>query len=692
MIAAPSVAERAEVPPPVCESRPVTQFERAHRPRRQLDVMFIFIALCCALFAGSVSLRLNGSSSAFWTRALNAPEEPTGLLVGKPRATRSDEWLFWTPAVLSQLKQQPAMPVENLALGAGASPLLMSLPVRHYTMLFRPQLWGFFVFDAERGFSWFWNTKLFGLLIAYGLLFRAVTGGRAGLAIAGAVIVTYSSCVQWFFSSPTMLPEMMSCWAVMLLTARSLFRPRPHWKKIGAAALFIACGANFALSCYPPFQIPLAYLALTLFGAFVWMHRRESLGTGLAWLGATLVITLAVLWPVFLDLRPTLEIVANTSYPGARRGTGGTMSITQLFSGLLNFFDGNRPHVDMYPNTSEASNFFPIWLAAIAGVLWKWADAWRSPTAEALPRSTPICAALVGFILFFSFYAVVGLPEWFCRITALNFVTEKRVLLALALAGFLLTFLTLRPDGTALVKGRTRIWVIPAVITAAVAYFLAAREQNPGFLTPGYCAIYVCLAALLGCLYFCARPIVFAAAFAAALLLNNFLVNPIGEGLPILLRSRAAQQIAAIHKADPKAVWAVYESGTSAQFITACGARVLNGVKTVPNLDLLGRLDPAGSSRDIYNRYAFIAFGLPRPSDTGPAFEVVSGDFYRAFISPFHPALREAGLRYVVFPRLLDPTEAGTMKLVATLPENQLSIYRLPADEAATPLPLAAAN
>jgi hypothetical protein len=297
---------------------------------------------------------------------------------------------------------------------------------------------------------------------------------------------------------------------------------------------------------------------------------------------------------------------------------------------------------------------------------------------------------LVGFILFFSFYAVVGLPEWFCRITALNFVTEKRVLLALALAGFLLTFLTLRPDGTALVKGRARLWVLPAVMIAALAYFLAAREQNPGFLTPGYCAIYVGLATVLGCLYFCAKPIVFAAAFAAALLLNNFLVNPIGEGLPILLRSHAAQHIAAVHKADPNALWAVYESGTSAQFVIASGARVLNGVKTVPNLDLLGRLDPAGSSRDIYNRYASIALNLPRPSDTAPAFEVVSGDFYRAFISPFHPALREAGLRYVVFPRLLGPAEAGTMKLIATLPDNQLSIYRLPADEATAQVPPAA--
>jgi hypothetical protein len=265
----------------------------------------------------------------------------------------------------------------------------------------------------------------------------------------------------------------------------------------------------------------------------------------------------------------------------------------------------------------------------------------------------------------------------------LGFVTEKRVLLAIALAGFLLTFLSLRRDGTPLVTGHTA-WCVPAVVgLAASAYYLAARAQDPAYLTPLYCALFIGVTTLLGSLYFCAKPIVFASVFAAALLLNNFLVNPISEGLPILLRSSAVQHIKAIRKADPEAAWAAFDRAGSAHVAIAAGARVLNGVKTVPDLDLFGRLDPSGASRDVYNRYAFIAFALPRGNSTAPEFKVASGDFYWAFLSPLEPALRQAGLKYVIFPRQLSASESGPMKLRAALPENLLWIYQLP--DAVTP-------
>src|SRR5258708_335754 len=106
--------------------------EKPLQPARvATDWSFIFIAVCCSLFLICVFLRLNGSSAAFWARALPAPDEPTGLIAGDARLTRSDEWLVWTPAALAQLHHIPPMPIENPALGAGASPLLMSLPVRH---------------------------------------------------------------------------------------------------------------------------------------------------------------------------------------------------------------------------------------------------------------------------------------------------------------------------------------------------------------------------------------------------------------------------------------------------------------------------------------------------------------------------------------------------------------------------------
>ncbi|MEY2489504.1 MAG: hypothetical protein QOC70_1446 [Verrucomicrobiota bacterium] len=644
-----------------------------------LEWSSIFIAVCCGLFLLCVLLRLNGSSSALWAKDLATIDEPTGLIAGAPRPTRSDEWLIWTPAALAQLHHLPPLPVKNPALGAGAAPLLMSVPVRHYSMLFRPQFWGFFVFDEERGFAWFWNTKIFGLLLSFFFLFRMLMRGRVALAVVGSVAVSYSSYMQWFFSCPPMLPEMLASWALMLLAGKICFDPLPVWKKAAAGVVLVGSAINFILCCYPPFEIPLVYLALILFGVFLWERRATSFHGGFAWVAGALVVTVAVLWPIFLQCRSTLEIIAQTSYPGVRRASGGNMPIAHLFSGVLNFFEGNRARPAMFQNATEASNFFPIWLAAIGNICWR---LWKSRGSggermSTISRSTPLCLGLAGYILFFSFYAIVGFPEWFCRVTALNFCLETRVRLTIGIAGLMLAFLSLGADGFALVRGRSRV-IVPVVIGGAVlTYLLCIRGGNAAYLTPGYALLLIGVTTLLGSLYFCARGIVFGCALAGALLLNNFLVNPISEGLPVLLHSQASRHIAAIYKSDPTAGWAVYERGTRAQLVMASGARVLNGMKSVPDLPVLTRLDPAQTSRDIYNRYAFMVLDLPRPGERTASFQLQGPDWYRAFVSPLDQAMRDQGLRYVVFPRLLKAEEMGTMTLLDALPANLIWIYKL---------------
>ncbi|MGI9086290.1 MAG: DUF7657 domain-containing protein, partial [Chthoniobacterales bacterium] len=340
------------------------------RAARVIDWSFVFIAVCAVLFLAAVALRLNGSSSGCWARALHS-DENTGLLMGLPRPTRSDEWLVWTPAALGQLHHQPPMPVTNPSLGAGATPLLMSLPVRHYSMIFRPQFWGFFLGDEEFGFAWFWNAKIFGLLVSLFLLFRKLLRGRVALALLGSIAVAYSSYVQWFFSCPPMLPEMLASWAVMLLAGRRCFDATAGWKKLLAAGVLVASSLNFILCCYPPFQIPLAYLALALFGAFLWERRARSLHGGFFWLAGAFALVAVLLWPIFLQCRATLEIIAQTSYPGTRRGSGGTLPMAHLFSGALDFFNAGQPAPAMFRNRTEASNIFPIWLPAIAVVGWR---------------------------------------------------------------------------------------------------------------------------------------------------------------------------------------------------------------------------------------------------------------------------------------------------------------------------------
>lgn len=103
------------------------------------------------LLIAFVALKLNGSSIGRWQSVLGEPEPTRGLLLSTPKKIRSDEWVVWTPSILAQANHTPPFPIENLNLGWGRAPLLMSIPVAYYTTLFRPQLWGFFLFDFALG-------------------------------------------------------------------------------------------------------------------------------------------------------------------------------------------------------------------------------------------------------------------------------------------------------------------------------------------------------------------------------------------------------------------------------------------------------------------------------------------------------------------------------------------------------------
>ncbi len=638
----------------------------------------LFLGICGALFLLCVALRINGSSSSFWYFKLGELNEAKGLIAGSPNPTRSDEWMVWTPAILSQLNHRPPMPVNNSSLGQGAVTLLMSIPVRHYSMFFRPQLWGFFFLDAERGFAWLWNAKIFGLLVSFFLLFLALMRGRLALAILGSLAVSYSSFTQWWFSSPAMLPEMLTSWALALLAGVIFFRAAAVWKKTVAAVIFIWSAINFVLCCYPPFQIPLLYLALFLFVAFIWQGRQSQFHGGFFWLAGSSLVALALLWPTFEQCRFALEIIARTSYPGSRHATGGTMSVGKFFSGLLNFFDTEQQHSDSFSNASEASNFFPMWVFALPFVVRKnWRRKHDCELEEGAPGLNAILVALAAFLVFFGYYSIIGFPEWFCRISLLGRCTEQRSLLGIGIAGLMLTLLALRRDNRPLLSGQSGIVGAAGVAVTLFIYFLYGRIENPLMLSNPRFFLLFTTATALAVVYLCARPVIFGIIFASALVLNNFLVNPISQGLPALIESSAARHIAAIHRSDPDAAWAGYESVTLPQIIIATGARVLNGVKVVPDLNFLGQLDPAGSNREIYNRYAHIVFRLPSVDEVNPRFELASVDAYRTMVAPTNPALRNAGLKYIVFPRRLSEAETAVLKLMDMPSPNQIFIYKV---------------
>ena len=657
---------------------------------RGVKILFWVIAL---LFTGSVALCLNGSSSSSYHytrgRDIHLPDAPEGLLLSTPKGIRSDEFMVCTPAMLSQARAEPSFPVENASYGAGKVPLIMGLPARHYTMIFRPGLWGFFVLPFEWGFSWYWNVKIFGLFAALFVLFHALTGGRLGASIAGAILVQYAGFTQWWFSSPAMLPEMLTAWAAGTVAALGLCTAVSVRTRLALAAVVAFSVAAFVLCCYPPFAIPLFYLSAVIVTGYA-LQYHPSPGKGWLWIVFGCLGGAALILPWFLECRETISLVAHTAYPGQRVSLGGGLSLARFLSGIFGFGinEGNTPAPLL--NVCEASNFYPVWwlpiglgTALFARHLLKSSPGGDVPVAKRLQNWFPGRALVVllgAYVALLTWYALVGFPAWLCSLTLLGRCTEQRCLLPIGVAGTLLAVLCVPASSSASATRSKRVdcAVVLAVWGATVMVFLLlCRSQMPGFLVPWRIALFEGTALGLAGAYLWAPPAWFLVLLPALSLWHNALINPVCRGLPELTQSRALQFVRGLVEAEPTASWASFDNLSASEMIKACGGRVINGLRVVPDLPGMRRLDPAGKAESAYNRYCHIIFE-PLEFDEEPRWALQQNIYCIVEVHPSRLARLYPDLGYVVCTRPLRAwREAGLQSVEVDLTANSLWIYRV---------------
>lgn len=613
-----------------------------------------------ALFAACVALKLNGSSVGVWQEVLREPGRPPGLLLFTPRHIRADEWYVVTPSMLSQARHSPPFPIANDSLGGGLSPLLMSVPVAYYTTAFRPQLWGFFLFNFEHAFAFYWCCKLFGLLIAFAWLLRQVGIQRREIVVFGTIWLFFSSFTQWWFSSPAMLPEMLACWAICTGCAIRCFAAAQRREMLLLLAAFVFFGINFVLCLYPGFQIPLVYVSLaTLIG--LWCERRSEWDVvrGIAVLAAAVAAIPLILLPFWITSRETLRMVSETSYPGVFRSSGGALSLAQLFSGALNFFESEQRVPLGFENICEASNFYPLWLLAIVAVL------------AGVMRNRAIIVALLTMTLIFSIYCVAPLPAVIGHATLFSLTTEGRLFIGIGVAGIILSCLALDRETTASSRRPTVIAACGALLCLLAGSFLAMRNAGGTWNW----IIVIVNAAIVGLFFWRGARKPFLIGFAALVAINGVQINPLMSGLAPLLASNAFRAIDKLHASDPAARWIAYEDVYFAQLMKATGASVLNGTKLLPQTDLMQRLDPSHSFASIYNRYAYINVVLPQRS-TEETFSLVDFNYYDLRISPDAEPLRERHYNFVVFPRPWRNAALHNFELSDQIAPTQLFIYK----------------
>lgn len=630
----------------------------------------VSLALCGAVLY--ISLNLHQSSIGVWEELF--PSTPVAQLVdlGSPKHVRSDEWNTQAPWILGQVAE--GKPNYNPSIGGEEAPFLASVPVAHSSAIAQVKFYGFYLFDAETGFSWLWAYKTLGLALSFLWLLLVLTRGNVLASVLGSVWIYGSSFTQWWLSSN--LPELMIAFALATTGGiYLLFAQRKIMVAVGGALVAYSV-LNLLLHLYPPFIVPLAYLgAAILMGLMAEPGRAALTREGLGWrafclLGAVVVVGL-IGGNYLMDAMPTIQAMVETSYPGHRISAGGDFPVVRLLYGFFEVFRIGEEQLPLPPtNASEASSFIilvPLLFIAI-------------PIATFVRRENALLVALTMYCLLIGLWICVPMPrmiEAAMQAVGWRWSPPSRSVLGLGVASIIATtvlFSRIRGGTIALHPVASR-WIGSFLVLGCLLGFgYLLHVADPVFFTPNKVLMASIIVAAMAAGIVHGRTTF----FAVGLLITvgpALMVNPLVSGLsaiedkPILM--------AATRQSDPaEDRWAVVGAFVFSQGLKAHGLEVITGSQMVPNRRTANLLDPQGKYESIWNRYAQVALRSD-PGRVNPIYELRSPDLYVIGMDICGPELRALGVTRVAY---TEPVPAADLRCLAPLeaPANSgVLLFRL---------------
>lgn len=366
---------------------------------------WLFELIFWGFFGVLVACGITGSSLG-WYKNIAGLEEVVSFsgerkIAGVYRGIRGDEFIaHGTPTALQQFHHQPKFPLLNKNVGlSGRNYLTLhdnGAPVKSWSILCRPAVWGFFVFDLRRALSWYWLFPVFAGLWCLKLLLNKLFPEQEAINFCLACAAVFSPyAAGWSFWPVNNAYGLVLAAAAMLYAFESKKFP-------AAAALGIVAGWGAGvsmMSLYVPRIVPVGYLMLfTMVGYFLTKYKSGLLDCKkffVAAICAVLVAAAAALsW--YLAAHEAISALAESVYPGQRRLTGGTMEIFKMFVGFL---APATIYKTAYSNQSELQQIFAMFLPLAAGVL---------PVREKF-RNCWVLFGCAAFVLLVYIYQYVGL-------------------------------------------------------------------------------------------------------------------------------------------------------------------------------------------------------------------------------------------------------------------------------------------
>lgn len=120
---------------------------------------------------------------------------------GEERGIRSDEWAVQTMYMLSQGASEFNYYNSNLRGTTTDMFTLINAPVSNILMISKPFHLGFLLFGNDAGLSIWWFGRLVALIFATFELSMILTDKKKNVSLCAAIVITFSSATQWWFST-----------------------------------------------------------------------------------------------------------------------------------------------------------------------------------------------------------------------------------------------------------------------------------------------------------------------------------------------------------------------------------------------------------------------------------------------------------------------------------------------------------
>lgn len=615
-------------------------------------------------------LGISGSSIGIYTAYFNEPAD-SGIVTGTPKAIRSDEWLVNSQMLIAQAEAGYPYINENIGNGQNMS-LVLDVPYFEWSILLKPQNWIFFIAPFSFAFAFKWWFVLFLLFAASYLFALELLPRKKILSSLLSLIFCLSPFVQWWLAPGTTLILASSLFIIVLLLKIHRIPKANKIHKVIYSALLAYVLVYFAITLYPPFQIPCVLVIGVFYLSILYKYRREdNMWTSLIYIVCAGILAGVVIALYLFTRLDDVQTLLNTAYPGKRVVESGGLSIVHIFSNFLGPMMQSSSLTSLYTdNQSESSNFtLPfVTIIVISAVI-----AFKSYKDKDYRWNVTNILLLA---LFFVFLARMTLPfaDNIYRFLFLGSVPNLRLIIGLGAIAFILLILNisyLQKAGHNLSSNeRWGITLVCCTVYSSLLFSILGKA--PGFIPNTLVAVLLLAIFTLFTWLLVNRKIVGALSLLLAFsAVSVIYIHPIYKGTEILTSNPLSTFIQETKKSGT--TWIVSDTLQFENFAVMNGAHSLSGVYVLPQTELFSQL-PASNGQATTNRYAHVIYSVSDKNSV-ENIELLQADLIKVNVSPCGNFIEKNKITHIIAVAAIESLCVKEVFKFDTHEPNPSSIY-----------------